>query len=125
MSTRSQIAFYRVEPKTKSQVLKKWDALIYRHYDGYPEGVMPELMPVIREFAEGRGLSDTEYASAYLVSKWKKDFLNIGVSKDFHGDIEYLYCVYPPCEVKCFAVEYGEPNTLKLEPIDLKEYEAD
>lgn len=91
MSTRSQIAFYG----EKKQKLHAYDALVYRHYDGYPEGVLPDLIPVLMDFDKNRGLSDSEYASAWLVAKWKTDYLNIGISKNLHGDIEYFYAVYP------------------------------
>ena len=91
MGTRCQIGFYSKDEKD----LHNWEALIYRHWDGYPKGVLPDLLPVLREFDKGRGLDDVEYASAWLVKEWKKDFLNIGISKDIHGDIEYFYAVYP------------------------------
>lgn len=106
MSTRCQIGFYTKKP-TKSQLLKP-DALIYRHSDGYPEGVLPDLEPIVCEFALKRGLDDTEYASARVLqqlcniydSKMKEwgyepDFLGYGICKVFHGDIEYYYAISP------------------------------
>jgi len=91
MSTRCQIGFYPYEDTP----LEKWDALIYRHFDGYPDGVLPDIVPILKDFNKNRGLDDTEYASAWLVAKLKDDYLNIGVSNQFHGDIEYYYAVYP------------------------------
>ena len=94
MSTRCQIGFY----KTDDAPLYKWDALIYRHSDGYPNtehGVLATLMPILADFAEHRGLSDTEYAAAWVVAKLKDDYLNIGISRELHGDIEYFYAVTP------------------------------
>jgi hypothetical protein len=118
MSTRCQIGFY----KTKEKSLEDFNALIYRHSDGYPGtidgekcGVLPDIVPFLKWWKQVRGLSDTEYASArllqYLCNKYDKHMTNIekqhkekpvyagklghGVCKDFHGDIEYFYRVYP------------------------------
>ena len=94
MSTRCQIGFYEQGVKD----LTKFEALIYRHCDGYPDGesgVPADIVPILKDFNKNRGLDDTEYASAWLVAKLKTDYLNIGISKDFHGDIEYFYAVYP------------------------------
>lgn len=94
MSTRCQIGFY--EPETED--LNKWEALIYRHSDGYPDtehGVVATIKPILDDFNTNRGLDDLEYASAWLVAKLKGGYLNIGICKDFHGDIEYYYAVYP------------------------------
>lgn len=102
MGTRSHIAFYRNPDDTD---LENWDALIYRHWDGYPEGMLPDIVPVLKDFDEHRGLGDTEYASAWLVKHLKDDYLNVGISKDFHGDIEYLYAVYPD-RVDVYATDF-------------------
>lgn len=102
MSTRCMIGFY--EPEAVSLV--DFVALIYRHCDGYPGklnekgeeveyGVLSDIMPILKDFNENRGLGDVEYASAWLVAKLKKDYLNIGICRAFHGDIEYFYAVYP------------------------------
>uniref|UniRef100_A0A6M3LLJ1 Uncharacterized protein n=1 Tax=viral metagenome TaxID=1070528 RepID=A0A6M3LLJ1_9ZZZZ len=94
MSTRCQIGFY----ETGETNLEKWEALLYRHSDGYPKsehGVVATIKPILDDFQANRGLDDLEYASAWLVAKLKTDYLNIGISKDFHGDIEFFYAVYP------------------------------
>ncbi len=111
MATRCQIAFYTGENKD----LQQFDALIYRHWDGYPSGVLPDLLPVLQDFHQHRGLDDVEYAAAWLVAQWKKDYLNIGISKWFHGDIEYLYAVYPDGKVDVHKVEgWGEDQHFQL-----------
>ena len=111
MSTRCQIAFYTGHDKD----LPQFDALIYRHWDGYPSGVLPDLLPVLRDFHQHRGLGDVEYASAWLVSRWKNYYLNIGISKWFHGDIEWLYAVYPDGKVDVYKVEgYGDERQFTL-----------
>lgn len=94
MSTWCQIGFYEQGVKD----LAKFEALIYRHCDGYPDGesgVPATIVPILKDFNKNRGLDDVEYASAWLVAKLKTNYLNIGICKDFHGDIEYFYVVYP------------------------------
>jgi len=93
MSTRCQIGFYKPE----AQDLKDFEALIYRHSDGYPDtesGVLANIIPILEDFGKKRGLDNIEYASAWLVAKLKTDYTNIGICKDFHGDIDYYYAVY-------------------------------
>ena len=113
MSTRCQIAFYDDEDEKD---LSKFNALIYRHSDGYPEGengVLHDILPFLKWFKKERGLEDMEYTSARLLQwlcnvydKETKDYeeekgeagytgiLGHGISKDFHWDIAYLYAIY-------------------------------
>ena len=103
MSTRCQIGFY----ESGEEDLSKFEALIYRHCDGYPGklneykggkveyGVLSDIMPILRDFNKNRGLGDVEYASAWLVAKLKGEYTNIGICRVFHADIEYFYAVYP------------------------------
>lgn len=118
MSTRCQIGIYGKEGEPE---LKSWDALIYRHSDGYPSGVLPDIMPFLAYFDRVRGVDDTEYVSARLLQymtnlydgntiRWfvedklgnpqeiedTKKFtgtLGHGISKQFHWDIEYFYAI--------------------------------
>lgn len=119
MSTRCQIGFYR----SKEAPIGKWEALLYRHSDGYPDGVLPEIEPFLRWWEVQRGMSDIEYCSArllqYLCNEYdgasrqiakeitgkavdilgkNTDYTGIlcyGICKGFHGDIEYFYKIYP------------------------------
>jgi len=91
MGTRCQIGFYKPEVKD----LGNFEALIYRHWDGNPESVIPSILPILQDFKKNRGLDDVEYASAWLVAKLKEDYLNIGICRVFHSDIEWFYAVYP------------------------------
>lgn len=123
MSTRCQVGFYEEEETD----LRRFEALIYRHSDGYPEGVLPDLLPILKDFDKNRGLDDLEYASAWVVSRLKDDYLNIGISSNFHGDIEYLYKI-TPTHLTIFKVEFvfkGKTNINKrvslIKTIDLKE----
>jgi hypothetical protein len=80
MSTRCQIGVYKDEkPK-----LGEFEALLYRHSDGYPSGVLPDVMPFLAWWAKGRGIDDTEYVSArllqYLCNAYDKQGLAINAS---------------------------------------------
>lgn len=133
MSTRCQIGVYRKDEKD----LNKWEALIYRRSDGYPEGVLPDIIPFLKWFKTARGISDTEYVSARLLQWLTNEYdgvtaeiqkelkttlpqhlsndttsgytgtLGFGICKDFHGDIEYFYAVYPN-GVRVYEVTYSE-----------------
>ena len=94
MATRAQIGFYEKEPKTNKEIEKNHEALIYRHWDGNPESVLEDITPILKDFDKKRGLDDIEYASAWLVAKLKDDYTDIGISKNLHGDIEYLYVIF-------------------------------
>ena len=132
MSTRCQIGFY----STTNAPLKKFDALLYKHSDGYPgesnepdSGMIPLLMPFLIEFNENRGLEDSDYAAAwcmhYLIDKIVERYKNrqdlaksnwayIGYSicKNLHGDIEYYYAVYPD---RLDVFEINRPNPKKFD----------
>jgi hypothetical protein len=122
MSTRSQIGFY----KNKEQSFDEPDVLIYKHSDGYPEGVIPLLKEFCKMFKERRGLDDTEYAGAWYVyelinehvnhmKEFKKetnytnipddgmDCLSHGIVKGFQWDIDFYYRVHPN-EIKVYEM---------------------
>ena len=116
MSTRCQIEFVGKEGNAVDERI-----LVYRHSDGYPEGVVPDL----KEFLKWNGgrISDIEYTSANFIywskrrfeelyygdyfeeeknKKWSEPqsynsnlLLGFGIcEKDvFHGDIDYFYQV--------------------------------
>jgi len=63
MSTRCQLGIY---PKQGTPI-KDFETLIYRHSDGYPSGVLPDIMPFLVHFKTNRGLDDIEYATARLI----------------------------------------------------------
>lgn len=107
MSTRTQIGFYN----GIADKLSEPQVLIYKHHDGYLEGVLPVIVPILKDFQNNRGLSDIEYGAAWLVAKLKGDYLNIGIcTRDhtFHGDIEYYYAVYSDGTIKAYTV--GNPD---------------
>lgn len=56
MSTHAQIGFY----KSQTLDINKPNVLIYKHSDGYPEGVTKLLTKFCREFEKSHGLSDVD-----------------------------------------------------------------
>ncbi len=92
--------------------------LIYKHSDGYPEGVLPTLTPFVRSFFAVRG-NDPSYLAARCLAALvaesdkartararkctaeerkrygydKPDCLGFGLDTDLHGDIEYFYTI--------------------------------
>lgn len=76
MSTRCQIAFYDKRPKVGDLEKGKWEALLYRHSDGYPEqvwgnpgrkcGVLVDIKPFLRRWLEIRGW-DPQYCAARML----------------------------------------------------------
>ena len=93
---------------TRSQIKLKNSAdniLIYKHWDGYPENVLPVLIPFVHEFMGSRGY-DGPYLLAQLVRRFAVvdyidrqsdvfgggyEFLGWGLDCVQHEDIEYLY----------------------------------
>ena len=151
MSTRCQIAFYENE---KEKDLSKFNALVYRHSDGYPGsiekgkeeyGVLADILPFLQWFKKKRGLKDMEYTSARLLQwlcneydemidkteekiarqeKKKREFiftgiLGHGISKNFHGDIEFLFAIYPN-RVDVFETEFDMEGTKDINKIAKK-----
>lgn len=116
MSTRSQIGFYR----SSGDPLDKFEALIYKHCDGYPEGTLPFLEPWAQKFQNTRGLSDAEYAAANCLRELMNFYeangeTGYGISNAFHGDIEYFYAVDPK-GIRVYAVPYdAKPQRWTLE----------
>lgn len=101
MSTRCQIVV--MENETTMYPVK-----IYKHCDGYPEGVLPTLEPFAQEFARDRG-NDPEYMAAQIVRRFAVDgsrdsFTGWGLCTEWHGDIEYAYQVFPDGTVKAWSV---------------------
>lgn len=115
MSTRCQIAVY-----DDGKALEDYEALLYRHSDGYPSGVLPDIMPFLSWWSKGRGIVDTEYVAARLLQylcnrhdeqtkeaakvyehvkhEYHVDFtgtLGHGICKVFHWDIKYFYAITP------------------------------
>ena len=95
MSTRATVHFQRHgEDK----------AIVYRHSDGYPEGLGNDLQEFLTECGL---LSDNRFGDpSYLASKWvvadsarnvrgdhRLEFLGVGIVLADPGDIEYRYTV--------------------------------
>jgi hypothetical protein len=87
MSTRAQI---QVEGSK---------VLVYKHHDGYPEGVLPWLEPFVQDFIKRRGFVVDYMTARIVVAGIADDGLDDngatgwGVDTEIHGDTEYLYTV--------------------------------
>lgn len=122
MSTRCMIHFCRENGEI--------EANIYRHSDGYPDGVLPDLKRFFKAVKEHCG-NDTRFGDpSYLAAKFvvwqanenvqpfsfEKDdkprerlnFLSIGISKEDHGDVEYIYDVICSDRTKVPNVKHRE-----------------
>lgn len=114
MSTRCQLGVYR---KEDSPIDDK-DCFIYRHADGYPEGVLPDIVDWLKWFNKNRGIGDTEYCAARLIQHLTNQYdgdetlgtyrgmLGHGVGLGLHGDIEFFYHI-SPTKVKVYEVKHA------------------
>jgi hypothetical protein len=109
MSTRATVHF---------RYMGKTEAIVYRHNDGYPEGLGKDLQYFL-EYINIR-LKDNRFTDpTYLASKWvvwdsKKyakdndlDFLSVGVVMQDPGDINYRY--YVDCNPEPYYIARGAP----------------
>ena len=114
MSTRCVINFtYGKEPSAK----------IYRHYDGYPVAVEPDLERFFRDVeaqTEDTRFTDASYLAAKFVvwqaheysdQKGNLDFLGVGVIVEDPGDIEFIYTV------DCGKMTKDRRPTVSYEPL--------
>ena len=88
------------------------EAIVYRHSDGYPDGLGADLETFLTEI--GENLKDTRFDDpSYLAAKWvvydamqgqpfaakmyeqehPLNFLGVGIVSEDPGDIEYRYIV--------------------------------
>lgn len=128
MSTRCRIDFIVkwTDDAGKEHVERR---CIYRHSDGYPEGVIPDLCEFLKWNAGRNG--DVEYTAANFVYWSKRNFetylkdgerwndvngnsishIGFGVCAEdcWHGDLEYYYEVF------------AESNTVKIYKMPSKE----
>lgn len=133
MSTRSQIAIYEKEDAPIESV----KVLLYRHSDGSPEWVLPEIKPFLNDFNKVRGIGDTAYCLARLMqhlgnlqNKYMEElyermgtthsanekeskYLGYGIMTEFAGDIEYFYHVSPTA-IKVYEVTSEDSKDWKL-----------
>ncbi|MGD0953471.1 MAG: hypothetical protein ABR985_13950, partial [Methanotrichaceae archaeon] len=117
MSTRAHLGFY----ESKEDGIEDWKALLlYRHSDGNPEVILPEIVPFLQEWAANRRLDDSEYAAARLLQHLTnaydvmmkdapryKGILGYGISKGFRTDIAYFYRI-DPNGVRVYAANFTE-----------------
>ena len=85
MSTRSQIEFKNIW-KDKKKKEHSSSRTVYRHSDGYPEGVIPDLKAFLK-WNEGRN-GDVEYQTANFIYWSKRKHEELYWNKDYTGKIE-------------------------------------
>lgn len=99
MSTRAQICIKRgTEGSARTGGI-----YIYKHCDGYPEGVMPILKPFVKAFVQDRG-NDPEYLLCQIVRRFAIEdiekecehgfypcYTGWGLDTVKHDDIQFLY----------------------------------
>lgn len=130
MSTRSQIDFvskYKLEDGT----IKENRVRVYRHSDGYPEGVVPDIKAFLKWAGLGR-MNDVEYNAANFIYWSKAGYVKDGFAKrddnkpllgfgvcnpadGWHGDIEYWYEVVSDIKefyLNVYEVGVGDPTTM-------------
>jgi hypothetical protein len=123
MSTRCQIGFY----EKPGQNIHKPSALIYRHSDGDPAGILPDILPYCVRFDRNRGLSGIEYLAARLLvhlvnlhdgyNPWVPEealggfhCLGYGISDAIYRDLAYYYAIYGTGIIAAYAVGYDREN---------------
>lgn len=124
---------------TRSQIYVEGTGVyIYKHSDGYLEGVLPTLEPFVKFFLKERGW-DPDYLAAQIVREFGREelgpeveerakrldtdpakirawasTLGWGLGTSLHGDEKYIYLVKPNCiEVREPTGKYREAPSLK------------
>ena len=143
MSTRCQIEFMNISTREEKEGPEKGKLVkvirrrtIYRHSDGYPESVIPDLKEFLR-WNEGRNF-DLEYQAANFIY-WSKKKMEKQIEEDlqiawgttkvpemkrrmiltghgicnndeFHSDISYYYEVISDSETKEITIKCYQPD---------------
>jgi hypothetical protein len=104
MSTRCQIEFRAGDERRT----------VYRHWDGYPSAVIPDLLDFLAWSVRG---SDVEYVSANFLywskrGTGKQEQVGFGIcaNDDLHGDVEYFSVVRyegETCTISAHEVEHN------------------
>lgn len=116
MSTRSTMHFLDSEEKDATP-----EAIVYRHYDGYPEGAGTDIYRFFQ--AVEKATSDTRFNDpTYLAAKyvvWQAgefgqglQFLGVGVMQRDPLDIEYRYVI------ECAKLDADGRPTVTCYPVD-------
>ena len=119
----------------------------YQHFDGYPEGVLPTIVPFLCEFRRVRGWDD-EYLAARLTHRMVAAALEesaehgltdrmtgYGIGTAWHCDLDYVYRITQQWHVEVWEVvrdtfgvrahqEFGGQMFRLLYTIDVASVEA-
>jgi len=92
MSTRCQVEFRDQYSKEGEK-----DVMLYHHYDGYPENMIPTIKDGLKSFDKSGAHPywwDSERVAAHFVANVDNgDFPQFQPSSEVHGDIEFYYIV--------------------------------
>lgn len=113
MSTRSHIVLFDDKPDVCD--MNEPSVILYRHSDGYPSGLIPDLVPILKEYLKYRQYNTCHLSAriiqhlcnnldSYWDKHWKDEpkykdeqykWISYGISDAYHMDIEYTYCLFP------------------------------
>ena len=70
---------------------------LYRHFDGYPESIIPAFKLVEKFINYPENMNIGEFAAAIIIAWYDKNSFNMIDPKewDLHSDIKYHYVVEP------------------------------
>jgi len=108
MSTRTQIT-------VEGQTVK-----LYCHHDGYPEGILPDLLPFVSWFIKECGFQE-DYMMARLTQRMTGDdkgVLSFGLDTEWHGDLEWAYVIRRDGSVDVYRVGDRYVNYLSNQGFD-------
>lgn len=140
MSTRAQVGFYDKKPEE----ITREGIYLYRHSDGYPREMVPDIMDFCVLYLKGRSHFDAGYMRAQLiarlVSKYQRWLIGHGlewgfqvntgdwwrgysIDAELQGDIEYFYAVYPGAMDVYEAHTYGQVKMKLLGTIKFEDWQ--
>jgi hypothetical protein len=92
--------------------------ILYRHHDGYPEGVGVQLRKAL-ELKDGESFSRGTFGH-YLVNDLIKDQRGLNdreyeITDCLHSDIDYLYVVnYRTKTLRCYVVNWSDVADFRI-----------
>lgn len=105
---------------TRCQIVVEGSKIkLYRHWDGYPEGVVPALQRIVAEFWLKRG-HEPDMFLAYLTEQMRAadsggEVTGFRLSTEWYGGVEYVYRVLASgaLEVREVTEKFDEKPSLR------------
>lgn len=92
---------------------------VYKHWDGYPEGAASFFANAVQYAWQGDRFEASDFAAAFIAGNKKKGGGDIYFTKGpkAHGDLEYVYEVYPNKKthersIRAYEVDYNNEDKL-------------